>query len=94
MSNDAFLHTVRELSDQIIALQSPIRILDAINWGNGIREDFRLISELHEHEILISPVHIPPHFQDLRGLVTWLSVGRFIGSVRFEQLERDYSILF
>ncbi|MCH8553084.1 MAG: flavohemoglobin expression-modulating QEGLA motif protein [Natronospirillum sp.] len=57
-------------------------------------DDFRLITELHDQGVITPPRFIPPHFRDLRGLATWLSFGRFIGQLSFEQLERDYGSLF
>lgn len=57
-------------------------------------DDFRLITELYDQGIITAPNYVPPHFKDLRGLATWLSFGRFIGNLSFEQLERDYRGLF
>ena len=53
-----------------------------------------LISQLHDLGVIEDPKFIPPHFKDLRGLATWLSFGRFIGNLSFEQLENDYKPLF
>ncbi|MFN3234575.1 MAG: flavohemoglobin expression-modulating QEGLA motif protein [Gammaproteobacteria bacterium] len=33
-------NTIRELSDRIVTAQAPIRILDAIKWGDDVREEF------------------------------------------------------
>ena len=57
-------------------------------------DDFRLISQLHDLGVIEDPKFVPPHFKDLRGLATWLSFGRFIGDLSFEQLENDYKPLF
>lgn len=40
MIDKALLLKTRELSDRLIALQTPIRILDAINWDKSIKEEF------------------------------------------------------
>jgi len=37
MIEKALLLKTRELSDRLIALQNPIRILDAINWDKNIK---------------------------------------------------------
>ncbi len=71
-----------------------IDLLQLLLVGKIQLEDFRLISELYEQGIVVGPKFLPPHFQDMRGLVTWLSFGRFIGSLKFDQLEKDYSPLF
>lgn len=71
-----------------------IDLLQLLLVGKIQLEDFRLISELYEQGIVAGPKYLPPHFQDMRGLVTWLSFGRFIGSLKFDQLEKDYSPLF
>jgi len=39
-SKPAYLRAVRELSDRLIDIQRPIRILDAIKWAPEIRENF------------------------------------------------------
>ena len=38
--NKGYLATVKDLSDRIVAAQTPIRILDAIKWDDGVREEF------------------------------------------------------
>ncbi|WP_194757329.1 flavohemoglobin expression-modulating QEGLA motif protein [Aliidiomarina indica] len=53
-------------------------------------DDFRLICELYDSGVIAAPHYVPPHFKDLRGLATWLSVGRFLGDFSFTQLENDY----
>ncbi|EGN76327.1 hypothetical protein A28LD_0063 [Idiomarina sp. A28L] len=53
-------------------------------------DDFRLICELSDSGMIAQPSFVPPHFKDLRGLATWLSVGRFLGDFSFTQLENDY----
>lgn len=53
-------------------------------------DDFRLICELADSGVIQQPAFVPPHFKDLRGLATWLSVGRFLGDFSFAQLENDY----
>jgi len=57
-------------------------------------DDFRLITQLHSLGVIESPKFVPPHYKDLRGLATWLSFGRLIGDLSFEQLENDYKPLF
>ncbi|HVS13967.1 MAG TPA: flavohemoglobin expression-modulating QEGLA motif protein [Thermoanaerobaculia bacterium] len=37
---ESYLATVRELSDRLVELQRPIRILDAIKWGTEVEERF------------------------------------------------------
>lgn len=71
-----------------------IDLLPLLLVGKINLDDFRLISDLYEQGTIVAPKFLPPHFQDLRGLVTWLSFGRFIGSLKFDQLEKDYSPLF
>lgn len=36
----AYLEKVKELSDELIAIQAPIRILDSVKWGDDIKEQF------------------------------------------------------
>ena len=40
MSLDRYRENLRELSDQLIAIQKPIRILDSIKWPRGIEATF------------------------------------------------------
>ncbi|WP_113907500.1 flavohemoglobin expression-modulating QEGLA motif protein [Aliidiomarina celeris] len=58
--------------------------------GKVAVDDFRQICELHDSGVIEAPKYVPPHFKDLRGLATWLSVGRFLGDFSFTQLENDY----
>jgi uncharacterized protein (TIGR02421 family) len=39
-ATDAYRATIRELSDRLVELQRPIRILDAIKWGPEVRQAF------------------------------------------------------
>ncbi|RUO30510.1 flavohemoglobin expression-modulating QEGLA motif protein [Aliidiomarina sanyensis] len=67
-----------------------IERLPLLLTGKIAVDDFRLICELHDSGVITSPHYVPPHFKDLRGLATWLSVGRFLGDFSFAQLENDY----
>lgn len=55
MIDKALLLKTRELSDQLVALQTPIRILDAINWDKQIKEEFldRNVKKIHLSIVLI-----------------------------------------
>lgn len=57
-------------------------------------DDFNVYSELMDEGVLKPPKYMPPHFSDFRGLAAWLSFGRFIGNLSFNQLEKDYRHLF
>ncbi len=57
-------------------------------------DDMKTLAQLREEGIVTAPAFIPPHLQDLKGLAAWLSFSRFVSSVSFEQLEKDYSQLF
>jgi len=50
IATESYLATVKELSDRLVELQRPIRILDAIKWGAEVEERFfeRGASELPE----------------------------------------------
>ncbi|MBC7212317.1 MAG: flavohemoglobin expression-modulating QEGLA motif protein, partial [Pseudomonas sp.] len=37
---DEYQQTIRTLSDRIVATQTPIRVLDAVKWDDGIRQGF------------------------------------------------------
>ncbi|WP_288755858.1 tyrosine/phenylalanine carboxypeptidase domain-containing protein, partial [uncultured Pseudomonas sp.] len=37
---DEYQQTIRALSDRIVAAQTPIRVLDAVKWDDGIRRGF------------------------------------------------------
>ena len=39
-SLDEYQRTVRALSDRIVEAQSPVRVLDAVKWDDGVRQDF------------------------------------------------------
>lgn len=67
--------------------------LPLLFMGKILLEDIKILGDLQKEGILIPPPFIPPHFADMRGLVTWFSFSRFIGSLSFEKLEADYSHL-
>ncbi|MCC5855957.1 MAG: flavohemoglobin expression-modulating QEGLA motif protein [Idiomarina sp.] len=74
-----------------VAIQlGKIERLPLLLTGKIAVDDFRQICELHDSGVIAAPKYVPPHFKDLRGLATWLSVGRFIGDFSFAQLENDY----
>ena len=37
---DDYQQTIRSLSDRIVEAQTPIRVLDAIKWDDGVRKAF------------------------------------------------------
>ncbi|HSJ47760.1 MAG TPA: flavohemoglobin expression-modulating QEGLA motif protein [Gammaproteobacteria bacterium] len=61
--------------------------------GKILLEDIPLLAELVDEGVVAAPRFIPPHFSNLKGLVTWLSFSRFIAQLSFEQLEADYAHL-
>ena len=62
--------------------------------GKVLLDDVKSIHELQQDGIITEPKFVPPVFSDFKGLAAWLSFGRFIGSLSFQQLEKDYSQLF
>lgn len=57
-------------------------------------DDFKTYAQLVDEGMLAAPRFMPPHFSDFRGLAAWLSFGKFIGNLSFDQLESDYRHLF
>lgn len=60
-TNDSLAATVKELSDRLVTLQKPIRILDAVNWDAKVRQEFfrhkgkrqpNVTSEYYQHRKL------------------------------------------
>lgn len=66
----------------------PILLCGKINL-----DDFQMYAELQDMGTILPPAFIPPHFSDFRGLAAWLSFGKFIGNLSFNQLEQDYAHL-
>lgn len=73
--------------------QGKLQHLPLLWVGKLVLEDFRLISELVKEGVVLPPQFVPPHFADLKGLVTLLSFERFIARLNFDQLEADYAHL-
>ena len=73
---DLKLQQARELSDRLVALQAPIRVLDAVNWDRGIREEFfrhkgeknpAVDAAYYRHKALgFDPVDLRQAFSDLQ----------------------------
>lgn len=75
---------------QVAIQRGKIERLPLLLCGKIAIDDFATLSELHDTGVVASPAYVPPHFKDLRGLATWLSLNRFLGGFSFDQLERDY----
>jgi uncharacterized protein (TIGR02421 family) len=59
--------------------------------GKTMIEDMKVLVNLVEEGTVIAPVFLPPQFKDLMGLSAWLSFSRFMTSLNFHQLEKDYA---
>jgi uncharacterized protein (TIGR02421 family) len=68
--------------------------LDMLWAGKIVLEDIKVLNALVQEGVVNRPRFIPPHFADIKGLVTWLSFERFLSGLNFAQLEADYSHLF
>jgi uncharacterized protein (TIGR02421 family) len=61
--------------------------------GKIVLEDIKVLTALVQEGVVKPPRFIPPHFADIKGLVTWLSFERFLSGLNFAQLEADYAPL-
>jgi uncharacterized protein (TIGR02421 family) len=61
--------------------------------GKIVLEDIKVLTALVQEGVVKPPRFIPPHFADIKGLVTWLSFERFLSGLNFAQLEADYAQL-
>ncbi len=59
--------------------------------GKTMIEDMKVLADLVEEGVVITPRFLPPQFTDLMGLSAWLSFSRFMTSMNFRQLEQDYA---
>jgi uncharacterized protein (TIGR02421 family) len=59
--------------------------------GKTMIEDMKVLVDLVEEGTVSAPRFLPPPFQDLMGLSAWMSFGRFMTSLNFQQLEQDYA---
>lgn len=75
---------------QVAIQRGKIERLPLLLCGKIAIDDFAILSELHDIGVVAEPTYVPPHFKDLRGLATWLSLNRFLGGFSFDQLEHDY----
>ena len=78
---------------QVAIQRGKIERLPLLLCGKIAIDDFATLSELHDIGVVEQPTYVPPHFKDLRGLATWLSLNRFLGGFSFHQLEHDYRSL-
>jgi uncharacterized protein (TIGR02421 family) len=78
---------------QVAIQRGRIERLPLLLTGKIAMDDFALISELYDGGVISAPAYVPPHFKDLRGLATYLSLTRFLGEFSFAQLEHDYRAL-
>lgn len=75
---------------QVAIQRGKIDRLPLLLCGKIAIDDFATLCELHDIGVVADPAYVPPHFKDLRGLATWLSLNRFLGGFSFDQLEHDY----
>lgn len=75
---------------QVAIQRGRIDRLPLLLCGKLAVDDFATLSELYDLGVVSAPAYVPPHFKDLRGLATWLSLNRFLGGFSFQQLEHDY----
>lgn len=65
-ASHGYCETIKELSDKLVAAQRPIRVLDAIKWGNKLKEDFfaakfkKLPAVDHDYYQIQNPLEYDP----------------------------------
>jgi uncharacterized protein (TIGR02421 family) len=97
MSLDQYRNNLRTLSDQLITLQKPIRILDSIKWPHGVKADFlanpdkgvpRLPTNYYESlPLKYDPLQVRAEFVALRARIRkTLGKGDALGQILAESV--------
>ena len=61
--------------------------------GKLVLDDLPLLSELRERDLLISPVYLPPPFQDLAALSAWMSFSLFLNKFSLTEIQKNFRFL-
>ncbi|MCB1644713.1 MAG: flavohemoglobin expression-modulating QEGLA motif protein [Pseudomonadales bacterium] len=62
MSIEQYREKLRSLSDRLISLQRPIRILDSVKWPQDIEN--RFLDDFHRHHGTVLPEVTPQHYEN------------------------------
>lgn len=73
--------------------QGNIERLPLLFAGKTTLEDLRVLNELLDEGILLSPKFVPPQFADLAALSAWLCYSLFMNKLNLQQVARDYQNL-
>jgi uncharacterized protein (TIGR02421 family) len=68
-----------------------IDALPTLFCGKITLEDLKTWQQLTEEGVVAPPAFVPPPFEDLKGLASWMSFSRFMANLDFGQLEADYA---
>lgn len=73
--------------------QGNVESLPLLFSGKTTLEDLRVLAELLDEGILVSPKFVPPQFADLAGLSAWLCYSLFMNKLNLQQVAKDYQNL-
>ncbi len=57
--------------------------------GKTTLEDLSTLSDLEEQGLIVRPKFLPPQFQDLAALATWMSYSLFMNRLDLQKLAND-----
>jgi uncharacterized protein (TIGR02421 family) len=58
--------------------------------GKTTLEDQRILADLVEEGLVVSPQYVPPQFKDLAALSAWMSYSLFLNRLSLERIAADY----
>src|SRR5690554_1122552 len=104
MSHTRYLERLRSLSDHLLQLQGPIRILDAIKWPVSVEEEFlaaqgkRLPAiDAHYYQNLklpFDPAHLSAQFRELgEAVARQLGAGDALGRILLATIEQYQTVI-
>lgn len=104
MSHTRYLERLRSLSDHLLQLQGPIRILDAIKWPVSVEEEFlaaegkRLPAiDAHYYQNLklpFDPTHLSAQFRELgEAVARQLGAGDALGRILLATIEQYQTVI-
>ena len=73
--------------------QHRIDAIPLLFTGKLVLDDMPLLGELRAQGLLTPPVYIPPPFQDLSALSTWMSFSLFLNKFDLNEIQKNFRFL-
>lgn len=78
---------------RFLIIEHRVDLVSLLFSGKLMLDDIPLLKELYDHELLTAPTYLPPPFEDLSALSTWMSMSLFLNKFDLRRIQKSFQFL-